>query len=162
MHFRISHGADRDQRHVKGVEEGIMLDPYESQRAATDDQHNSTAQDDQPSAEAAHSVVILERPCVPKSGDRGENVETPGVGTIAGPRGRPGTQKCATIQRFRASNTVMSSDSSGTPVHCRTLSITLSIICASSRSAFFATNSISRSSPNISPYSFSGSVMPSV
>ena len=37
-----------------------------------------------------------------------------------------------------------------------------STISAVSRSEFLTTTSISRSSPNISPYSFSGSVMPSV
>ena len=128
MHFRVTHGGDGDQRHVEGVEGGVMLDPHEAQRSASDDQQNAAGQDDQPSTKAAHVQSLL----------------------------------LAVPHRLRASSTVMSSDSSGTPVHCRTASITLSMICASSRSAFFATSSISRSSPNISPYSFSGSVMPSV
>src|SRR5581483_12520626 len=65
-------------------------------------------------------------------------------------------------QILRASRRVMSSNSSGEPVHWRTESRTVAISFWSSRSEFLATRSIRRSSPNISPYSFSGSVMPSV
>src|ERR1700749_663160 len=68
----------------------------------------------------------------------------------------------AVSQCLRASSSVMSSKSSGVPVHCVTASITLAMMASSSRSAFLATSSIQRASPNISPYSFSGSVMPSV
>ena len=57
MQLLVTNRGHRDQRHVERVERGIMLDPYESQRSAADNQQNSAAQNDQPSAEAAHAVA---------------------------------------------------------------------------------------------------------
>ena len=53
-------------------------------------------------------------------------------------------------------------DRSGELLHCPTASITVLMISSSGRSAFLTKSAASRSSPNISPYSFSGSVIPSV
>src|SRR5579875_831993 len=62
----------------------------------------------------------------------------------------------------RARSRVMSSCNSGLPVQPRTASKMMRIISWSSRWMFLLTRSTNRSSPNISPYAFSGSVMPSV
>src|SRR5580704_1386696 len=139
MQLAITDCGDGGQRHVKSIEGGIMIDPYEAESASGEDEHNAATQNDDPVAEAAHAFAILAR--IQKTEFRIQNEQG---------------------YSLRASSTVMSSESSGTPVHSRTRSITLSMICASSRSAFLATNSMRRSSPNISPYSFSGSVMTSV
>src|ERR1700733_11086052 len=99
MQLLVAHRGDGDEGHVERVEGGIMLDPYESQCSAGEDQQDSAAQHDDPIAKAAHSVAIL-----------------------AGLRSNR-------LHGLRTSSTVISSDSSGTPVHCRTDSITLSMIC---------------------------------
>src|ERR1700722_16920437 len=142
MQLLVAHRGDGDERHVERVEGGIMFDPYESQRSAGEDEQDSAAQYDDPVAKAAHSVAIL-------AGLRSYRLDL-------------GKTRLSRLYQFgrvhlsqslRTTSTVMSSESSGTPVHCRTLSITVSMIWASSRSTFFATSSMRRSSPNISPYS---------
>src|SRR5665213_2906335 len=54
MQFLVTHRSDGDQRHVERVKGGVVLDPYEAQRSAREDQQNSAAQYHYPGAQAAH------------------------------------------------------------------------------------------------------------
>src|ERR1022692_2664520 len=64
--------------------------------------------------------------------------------------------------RLATSMVISSDNSAASPDHCMTASIVRAMISGESRSTFLASKSVSRCSPNISPYSFSGSIMPSV
>ena len=64
--------------------------------------------------------------------------------------------------RLATSMVISSDNSAASPDHCMTASITRAMISGDSRSTFLDSKSVRRCSPNISPYSFSGSIMPSV
>ena len=66
------------------------------------------------------------------------------------------------LHKRRATTMVMSSCNSPAPVQCTTASMVRAISSAESARAYFTSRSFRRSSPNISPYTFSGSTMPSV
>src|ERR1019366_3568876 len=66
------------------------------------------------------------------------------------------------FHKRRATTMVISSCNSPSPVHCTTASMVRAISSAESALAYFTSRSFRRSSPNISPYTFSGSTMPSV
>src|SRR5262249_6155363 len=62
----------------------------------------------------------------------------------------------------RATSIVISSCNSPAPVHCTTASIVRAISSAESALEYLIISSLRCSSPNCSPYTFSGSTMPSV
>ena len=66
------------------------------------------------------------------------------------------------FHKRRATTMVISSCNSPAPVQCTTASMVRAISSAESALAYFTSISFKRSSPNISPYTFSGSTMPSV
>src|SRR5579871_404860 len=75
---------------------------------------------------------------------------------------RGGEHGMKRIHMRRTTTIVMSSWSSEEPVHEFTDSMVRAIISDESALAYLITRSFKRSSPNISPYAFSGSQMPSV
>ena len=66
------------------------------------------------------------------------------------------------LHKRRATTMVISSCNSPAPVQCTTASMVRAISSVESALEYFTSRSLRRSSPNISPYTFSGSTMPSV